>query len=180
MPRFDERPLQWTDVLGRFEEHSHQRHFRNAWALTGRLKDEGRDHWQVGSEQLARWNRGCDNLLGLMTGLGKRRDLEKQDLSTALREFIQEFEHHTERMYQMIYGEINDSENNEKLTEIFDWFNLVFRTSIYALVSGWIEDKQDHFTITTTINLTTGETTQERTGTEMTVPKKYRKATKRL
>ena len=124
MPRFDERPLQWTDVLGRFEEHSHQRHFRDAWALTGRLKDEGRDHWQVGSEQLARWNRGCDNLLGLMTGLGKRRDLEKQDLSTALREFIQEFEHHTERMYQMIYGEINDSENNEKLTEIFDWFNL--------------------------------------------------------
>ena len=180
MPRFDERPLQWMDVLGRFEEHSHQRHFREARALTGRLKDEGRDHWPLGSEQLVRWNRSCDELLSFMNGLGKRRDLEKQYLSTALREFIQEFEHQTERMYQMLYGEIADSGNNERLTEIFDWFNLVFRTSIYALVSGWIEDKQDHFAITTTINLTTGETTEERTGTEMTVPKKYRRASKRL
>ena len=180
MPKFDERPLQWIDVLGRFEERSHQRHFREAWALTRRLKDEGREHWPIGSEQLVRWNRGCDVLQSFMNGLGKRRDIEKQDLSTALREFIQEFEHQTERMYQMIYGEINDPENSERLTEIFDWFNLVFRTSIYTLVSGWIEDKQDHLVMTTTISLTTGETTQERTGTEMTVPKKYRKATERL
>ena len=180
MPRFDERPLQWIDVLGRFEEHSHQRHFREARAFIGRLKDEGRRHWPVGSKRLARWDRGCDDLLSFLNGLGKRRDLESQDLSTALREFFQGFEHHTERMYQMLYGEINDPENSERLTEIFDWFNLVFRTSIHALVSGWIEDKQDHFIITTNINLATGETNQERTGTEMAVPKKYRKATRNL
>ena len=180
MRRFDERPLQWIDVLGRFEKHSHQRHFRDAWALIGSLQDEGRSHWTDGSEQLARWNRGLDDLLSFLNGLGKRRDLEKQDLSTALREFIQEFEHHTRRMYQMVYGEINDPENNERLTEIFDWFNLVFRTSIYALVSGWIEDKQDHLAVTINVNLSTGETTEKRTGTEMTVPKKYRKATKHL
>ena len=54
MPRFDERTLQWIDVLGRFEKHSHQRHFREAWALIGILQDEGRSHWPDGSEQLAR------------------------------------------------------------------------------------------------------------------------------
>ena len=85
MARFDERPLQWMDVLGRFEEDSHQRHFREARALTGRLKDEGRNHWPVGSEQLIRWNRSCGNLLSFMNELGKRRDLEKRDLSGELR-----------------------------------------------------------------------------------------------
>ena len=180
MPRFDERTLQWIDVLGRFEKHSHQRHFREAWALIGILQDEGRSHWPDGSEQLARWKRGLDDLMCFLNGLGKRRDLDKQDLSTALREFFQEFEHHTERMYQMLYGEINDPENSERLTEIFDWFNLVFRISIYTLVSGWIEDKQDHLAVTINANLSTGQTTEKRTGTEMTVPKKYRRATKPL
>ena len=112
--------------------------------------------------------------------LGLRRDLNKQDLATVMREFIQEFEHTTGRMYQMLYGETPDNEDDQKIAEVFDWLNFVFRSAIYALLSGWIEDKQDHFAITTTINLTTGETYQERTGTEMTVPKKYRRATKRL
>ena len=152
-------------------------HHRQARALTQRLKEEGRDHWAAGSGQLARWNRGCDELLGFLNELGKRRDLEQQDLSTALREFFQEFEHHTYRMYQALYGETEDPENDERITQLFDWLNLVFRTSIYTLVSGWIEDKHDNFVVTTTVNLATGETAQERTGTAMKVPAKYRDAT---
>ena len=54
MARFDERSLQWTDVLGRFEARSHQRHLRDALAFIGRLKDEGRRFWPDGSAQLAR------------------------------------------------------------------------------------------------------------------------------
>ena len=180
MARFDERPLQWTDILGRFEAHSHQIHTHNTLGLIGALKELGRTFWPDGSDQLRRWEEGCAELWSFLNRLGLRRDLNKHDLATVMREFIQEFEHTTGRMYQMLYGEIPDNEDDQKVAEVFDWFNFVFRSAIYALLSGWIEDKQDHFAITTTINLTTGETTQERTGTEMTVPKKYRRATKRL
>ena len=180
MARFDERPLQWTDILGRFEAHSHQTHTHNTLGLIGTLKDLGRTFWPDGADQLRRWEEGCAELWSFLNRLGLRRDLNKQDLATVMREFIQEFEHTTGRMYQMLYGEIPDHEDDQKIAEVFDWFNFVFRSAIYALLSGWIEDKQDHFAITTTINLTTGETTQERTGTEMAVPKKYRRATKRL
>ena len=180
MARFDERPLQWTDIVGRFEAHSHQTHTHNTLGLIGALKDLGRTFWPDGSDQLRRWEEGCAELWSFLNRLGLRRDLNKQDLATVMREFIQEFEHTTERMYQMLYGEIPDSKDDQKIAEVFDWFNFVFKSAIYALLSAWIEDKQDHFAITTTINLTTGETSQERTGTEMTVPKKYRRATKRL
>ena len=180
MARFDERPLQWTDILGRFEAHSHQTHTHNTLGLIGTLKDLGRTFWPDGSDQLRRWEEGCAELWSFLNRLGLRRDLNKQDLATVMREFIQEFEHTTGRMYQMLYGEIPDNEDDQKIAEVFDWFNFVFRSAIYALLSGWIEDKQDHLAVTINVNLSTGETTQERTGTEMTVPKKYQRATKRL
>ena len=97
-----------------------------------------------------------------------------------MREFIQGFEHTTERMSQMLYGETTDAEDDQKVTEIFDWFNFVFRCSIYSLLSGWIDDKQDDFLLTINLNLATSETSEELTGTSMTVPPKYRRATKRL
>ena len=148
--------------------------------LIGALEDQGRRFWTEGSPQLNRWENGCNVLFEFPNSLGARRDLNKQDLATALREFIQEFEHTSERMYQMLYGEGTEPEDEQGLTEIFDWFNLVFRSSIYALVSGWIDDKQDNFLTTTTINLSTGKSTQERTGTKMTIPKKYQRATKSI
>ena len=97
-----------------------------------------------------------------------------------MREFIQEFEHTSGRMYQMLYGSVEDPENNQDIADAFDWFNFIFRSAIYALLSGWIADKQDNLVIATHINLATGETTQERSGTAMKVPKKYQHSTKRL
>ena len=147
----------------------------------GSLKDDGRDFWPEGAPQLERWERGCTELGEFLSRLGTRRDLKNQDLATAMREFIQEFEHHTERMYQMLSEPVDGSNNDdERLTQVFDWMNLVFRSSIYALLSGWIEDKQDDFLTTITINLATGESSQETTGTGMKVPKKYQRATKRI
>ena len=180
MARYDKRPLQWSDILGRFEAHSHQTHIHNAFGLIGRLKDEGRRFWPQGSEQLRRWERGCTDLLRFFNRLGTRKDLENQDLTTAMREFVQEFEHTTGRMYQMLYGEIPDPQDDQRVTEIFDWFNLVFRSSIYAVLSGWIDDKQEENFVEINLNLTTGESSQEWTRTEMKVPRKYQKATKRL
>ncbi len=180
MAKFDSRPLKWTDILGRFEAHSHQTHTHNTLGLIGALQDRGWIFWPEGSSQRQRWDEGCAELWSFLNRLGTRRDLEKQDLATAMREFIQEFEHTTGRMYQMLYGEVEDPDNDPNIAELFDWFNFTFRSAIYALLSGWIDDKQDHFLVTARINLTTGETSQERSGTPMRVPKKYRHTTRRL
>ena len=180
MARFDERPLHWTDILGRFEAHSHQTHTHNTLGLIGALKDLGQTIWPDGSDQLRRWEEGCAELWSFLNRLGLRRDLNKQDLATVMREFIQEVEHTTGRMYQMLYGEIPDNEDDRKIAEVFDWFNFLFRSAIYALLSGWIDDKQDENHGTTTINISTGEVSHEGTRTFMTVPKKYRRATKSI
>ena len=180
MARFEDRPLRWTDILGRFEKHSHQEHVQNALGMIGALQDHGRTLWPDESPQLIRWDKGCTELWSFLNELGGRRDIQKQDLPTTMREFIHEFEHTTERMHQMLYGETADVENDQKAAEAFDWFNLIFRYSLYGLLSGWIEDKQDHYLLRVHSNRATGATSRELTGTAMKVPKKYRRATKRL
>ena len=180
MPRYEERPLQWTDVLGRFESRSHSDHLRNALGLVGRLKDEGARLFGKDSKQLRRWQGGCSELLIFLNTLGRRRDSEKQSLETAMREFIQEFEHSTERIQQMLYGAGMDSEKKEDVRQIMDLVNLAFRSSTYALVSAWIDDKHDDVSLVTTIDLTAGEVRQEGKRTPMRVPAKYKKSTKRL
>ena len=97
-----------------------------------------------------------------------------------MREFIREFEHSTGRMYQMLYGSVTDPENDQCVREIMNWFNLVFYSSIYALLSAWSEDKQEINTLSTTVNLTTGEVRQEGTRTEMRVPRKLKRFTNNL
>ena len=97
-------------------------------------------------------------------------------MATALREFIQEFEHSTQRMYQMLYSRSNDLDIEQTL----HWFDLVYRFSTYALVSFWIDDKTEENSVKITINTTTRKTTQHWTRNEMQVPPKYRHATKKL
>ena len=180
MPRYEEHPLQWTDVIGRFEGRSHSDHLRDALGLVGRLKDEGARLFDKDSKQLRRWQGGCSGLLTFLNTLGRRRDVEKQGLETVMREFIQEFEHSTERMEQMLYGAVVDPDNNESVRQIRDLINLSYRASTYALLSAWIDDKHDDISLVTTIDLTTGKVRQEGKRTPMQVPAKYKRSTKRF
>ena len=180
MPRYNERQLQWMDIIGRFEAQSHSDHFRNARGLIDRLKDEGARFFDRDSEQLHSWQRYCSVLLTFLNNLSRRRDLEKQSLETAMREFIQEFEHSTLRMYQMLYGAVAEPDNNEDVRQTMDWFNLAYHSSTYALVSAWLDDKHEDISLRTTIDLTSGEVRQEGTRTPMQVPRKYQRSTKRF
>ena len=115
--------------------------------------------------------------------LGTRRDIGQQNLPTAFREFIQEFEHSTERMCQVLHSRPGTSDSDPDVEKIHRWCDLVFRLATYALVSSWIDDKTEErvTNIRTTMNLTTGQTTKEeehRTTKAMHVPKRYRRATK--
>ena len=90
------------------------------------------------------------------------------------------FEHSTGRMFQMMYGAVADPENDESVRQIMDWLDVVYLSSTYALVSAWIDDKHDKGSVWMESNLTTGEVRQKMSFIEMTVPNKYKRATKRL
>ena len=180
MARFADRPLQWSDVIGRFEAKSSAEHAHNALGLIGRLKDEGRQFWETDSKELDNWHRYCHVMWVFLNSLRKRRDVDEQSLKTAMREFVREFEHSTQRMYQMMYGQVTDPDNDDRVREMMTWFSLGFQTSVYALLSAWSEDKQETNTLTTTVDLTTGEMRQQGTRTEMQVPKRLKKFTKNL
>ena len=142
MPLFEERQLQWMDIMERFEAKPHSEHVYNARGFIERLKSEGDRFLKREPKQLRRWHRCCTDLLNLLKDLRQRRDLEQQSLETAMREFIQEFEHSTHRMYQLLYQAL-DPDNDEAVREIMGLFNWAYRFSTYALVSAWIDDKQE-------------------------------------
>ena len=180
MARFADRPLQWSDVIGRFEAKSSAEHARNALGLIGRLTDEGRKFWDTDSKELAKWQLYCHVMWEFLNTLRKRRDVDKQSLETAMREFVREFEHSTLRMYQMVYGQVTDPDSDDRVREMMTWSSLVFQASVFALLSAWSEDKQETNTLTTTVDLTTGEVRQHGTRTKMRVPRRLKKFTKGL
>ena len=180
MPRYKARNLRWVDVLGRFEEYPSSTHLINALGLLERLRDEGRSFWDKDSDQLEKWQQYSSELLQFLNTLNRRRDVDGQPLETAMREFIQEFEHSTLRMHQMLYGPVADLDNDEHTKHVTNLFNLVYLSSTYALLSAWIEDKRDNNSLTTMVDLTSGEIRQEGTRTEMRVPRKFRRSTKRI
>ena len=152
-----------------------------------RLRDEGRTLWPEGSPAFSRWQRGWTELWCLINRLGERRDIKKQDLPTALREFIQEFEHTTERMFQVLHSHtdasIRDSIRDSNIETISHWCDFSFRCAIYAVTSFWIDDKTEErvTSIKMAIDCTTGKTMRtevEHWVKHMRVPKKYRHATR--
>ena len=179
--RFNERHGRLIDYVDRFEAKPSSTHARNALAAIGRLKDDGAIFWKEGSSQLTCWRRACTELWQFINAeLGRRRHIEKQELATALREFIQEFEHSTDRIYQMLYGISDAPDDNPELERMFRWLELVYRFSTYAIISFWIDDKTEHNSVKITMKLATREHREEWTREEMKVPKKYRRATRKL
>ena len=177
MTRFSNRPLEWMDVLHRFDEQSSSLHVRYAISYIDRLASDGARLLRDQPSQADRWRQGCQKLKDYIHNL---RIMENHDLATALREFIQEFEHTTFRIYQIRYGIADITDNNLSIPQLVAWFDLIYRTSTYAIIASYIPDKEETNTLVTHINLTTG--TQTTTGEiiEPQVPKKYRKAAKPL
>lgn len=177
MPRFKDRPLEWMDVNPRFEACQASDHARNAIACIQRLQAEGRRCLIDGSAQADRWNEGCLELQNHIRAPGRA---DRPDLTTTLREFIHSFEHATGHMYQILHGMPDTAEDRTQLRQFFNWFDLVYRHSTYAIIASHCPDKNPPSTLRTTINLTTGEVTQEGERGEAVVPKKYRHAANKV
>ncbi len=177
MPRFKDRPLEWIDVSPRFEACPTSDHAHKAIGFIQRLQAEGRQLLEDGSVQADRWNQGCLDLQNHIRALGRA---DRPDLPTALREFFHSFEHATGRMYQMMHGIPGIAEDRTQLRQFFNWFDMVYRHSTYAITASYCPNKNPPSTLRTTINLTTGEVTQEGERGEAKVPKKYRHATDKV
>ncbi len=183
--RYSLRPTEDDD---RFEALPSYRHCRNAWSVLQRIQDDGREYFAEDSGDLSSWRKYCDVLITfIMSELGARRSIKKQDLATVLREYIQEFEHSFARMHSMLYG-VAYTDNDVSILEGFfvlqEW---AFRDSMYAIISYWIDDKTEHVLHRTHIKMEINETGCKTTTTtyksevdEMKVPKKYKHAMKRL
>ena len=154
MARFNERSPQLMDLVDRIDSVPSSTHIRNALAIIARLEDDGRRYWSEDDDRYTKWKEYCGELSHLLRGLRQRRRECDPGLETTLKEFIHEFEHSTHRMRQMAFGIVGDTEpkrdeSDERLciapsmSEILDWFNLVYRLSTYALISAWADDEQE-------------------------------------
>ena len=174
--RYKERPLQLIDVIGRLEARSSADHCYWAISALQRLRADGRNYLKSEPQALERWNKGCDVLIKFLNTLGTET---KQPLRTVMREFVQEFEHSVERMHQLLFsGSVPEGEVTRE--RYLSWVEFTYRLSTYAILSSGIEDKTDETTISMKINLRTGDVTETWCHKPMTVPVKYRKATKAI
>ncbi len=119
--------------------------------------------------------------------LGNRRFNQKQDLETALREFIGEFEHSTHGMFEMLYATSDNVDSDPCIRKMLSLFELVYRSSTYAILSYWLDEKHEEKTTTLQVRITLDELPQidiEETivHREMKKPKnwKHRRAMKKL
>lgn len=180
MARFKERTSDPLGFVGRFEAQASSSHAYNAVAAIGRLEDDGRRLWRTDRERRCRWVKACRTLSRFLNDLEARRHTRQQDLATVLREFIAEFEHSTWRMYQMVHGRTADPCSDPALKQTLDWFELVYKLCTYAIVASWLDDKKDERQVKVTVNLKTGESTEEWSVTKMRVPRNYRRAARDL
>lgn len=110
----------------------------------------------------------------------RRRENEGQSLATAMREFVQEFEHSTKRIDQILHAERPQCDGALDREAVRDWFDLVFRLSTYAILSEWIEDKTESRSVHISVDLATGEKREARTHEPMEIPRRYQRAAKKL
>ena len=177
VPRFrDRRYMRLPDIVRPFESRPSSHHIRDAMGAIERLRDDGREFWQADSDELARWSEGCTELWVFLNTLGQRRDIDQKPLETVFREFVQAFEHTVYRITQLLHGVKGEVDNDPpEVDAVFRWIELVYRLSTYGLVSFSIDDKTEEKIMRMSINLTTGERSEETEMVKkMSIPRKYR------
>lgn len=186
--RFANRSLEFFDLIQRFEAKTSSEHSLNAQGAIERLRQEGKNFWADDQKQLRRWMDYCKVLWDfIVTDLGDRRFNQKQDLATAMREFIGEFEHSTHGMFEMLYGASDDVDSDPNIRKMLSLFELVYRSSTYAILAYWLDEEHEEKSTNLQVKITPGERPQIEIGetithSKMRKPKdpKHRRAMKKL
>lgn len=177
MGHFKDRPLELIDLVPRFEGTTAGEHHRNARGFIERLADDGAALFKDDPDRAARWKAGCMELRETITHLWRA---DRPDLATALREFIQAFEHHTARIHQMAYG-AKKGEDKKQVKQVLDWIGYTYRFATYAILASYLDDKQVTGHTHYHLDMETRKWTDVSHHMEqMQVPKKYRNSTKKI
>ena len=179
MTRYDERSPRLIDLVARFESKSSADHAYNAYAAIQRLRDDGATLWAEGTDQRNRWNKGCTTLLEYLRKVYQEQETGG-DWTTVFREFLQEFEHATQRMLQLLHSSGVEEENPQYIDDICSWIEFTYRLSTYAMISRWIDDKTAERTVQITVDLASGTSTEEWNLPPLRVPPQYRSSTRPL
>ena len=142
--RLSQRPLQFRDLVPRFESAPLSHHVRNAVGHLQRLKSEGRQLIGDDAGMLSRWDRACDEMLDHIGRLGNP---DARDLATAMRELIHAYEHATTRIDQMLHGFQRGDTEHCDATRVLGWFEHTYRLATYAVMAAYCEDKRDETTV---------------------------------
>ena len=177
MTKYRERRPNMSDVIGLYEAYTAAEHTYDSIAAIERLRDEGLLIFRPGTGQRKRWERGCDELKGHVNAFYGSSSL---DLATVVREFIHEYEHTTQRMWQLLFSLPSDPDIDPKLQALRHWFELIFRKSIYAVTASQDPKKQDVTRISLSVNLSSGKTETDVTPAQMKVPPQYKHTTKKI
>lgn len=134
--RFNKRQPELIELVPRLESVGCEEHMYNAVAAIGRLRDDGKVLFKDHPDPLARWNRGCQTLFEFLNAgeLWTRLVLENQSLEDALAAFISEFEHDSNRIYQLLHSSHVQEKDRRA---VLSWLDLTFRFSMYAIISYW-------------------------------------------
>ncbi|MCY4318764.1 MAG: hypothetical protein OXE76_06140 [Alphaproteobacteria bacterium] len=153
--RFENRSLEFFDVIQRFEQKTVSSHVVMAQGAIERLAEEGRPFWPDGQKQSAKWQVYCDTIRSIILNLSERRFVHKQELETALREFISEFEHSTHGLFKLLHG-VPDEDGSIR-QRIITLFEVVYRASTYAILAYWVDEKHEEKTTQMTLQISPNE-----------------------
>ena len=142
--RFRNRDLQFIDLVNQFESQPTSTHIHSALGVIERMEQDGSEFLGEDSKSLERWSRGCSTLHQFINSeLHICRFVENQSLETVLRKFFNEFEHTTDRFYQMFHRTVDTPEYDHRLRNFVAWIDLVFRLTTYAIVSYWLHEESE-------------------------------------
>ena len=97
-----------------------------------------------------------------------------------MREYLQEFEHSTKRIDQILYSEYAQREDALNHEAVYDWIDLTYRLSTYAILSTWLDDKTESRSVHISIDIATGAREEAWTHEHMEIPRRYQRAAKKL
>lgn len=169
--------MELIDLVPRFEEKSASEHAYNAIAAVGRLRDDGRRLFKDEPDQQQRWQGGCANLEAHISRLNTR---SSEDFVAVFRDFVHDFEHDSERMYQMLKGVDEAQESGPTRQSILSWLSFTYQVATYAILASRIPSHQSQSYVTVDIDMASGASNETWSFVKHTVPRKFKSFRKKI
>ena len=136
MPRYEDRvDTSSFSLFKKLKTSTAEEQIDNALAAIDLLGDEAGQHFEEDSVPFERWQRGCNELSMSVNKFLARSRVFKVEAINILEEFIDSFEQTENRFHQILYiDSIDEAERIKIIEQTWNWFSVILRYAIYALV----------------------------------------------